>query len=329
MRNLLSSLYTFAKLGFGVYYTAKKDCKNLLKEHAKAFDSSALPQSRIAFYCVQSHLTTSWFQSLRGKKATATEKRNALLIGALTPILDDFTDDEELVSGRIIAKLQASPKSLPGLLYNELQENCPEHFHSIFRKALEAQDLSLQQLQKEKLSLDQLLIISKAKGGYFTLLFRACLEHSISIEEKEMILNLGLLLQQCNDIFDIYKDREKGQQTFIFSCNSLDEAKICYLNTFSTFKKALFSLEAKVSNKMRFFRQISPIHTRALVCYKQLEKVLTNENLGQSIRKASRKDLICDMEKPSNLLLSFSYAIAANKTFYQELKSHEKAHIPR
>ena len=60
-------------------------------------------------------------------------------------------------------------------------------------------------------------------------------------------------------------------------------------------------------NVVRFLDMIMPVVNRGFVCIDQFEKLEKNNNGVFEPKKFSRKQLICDMEKPVNLLRTFVY----------------------
>jgi len=55
--------------------------------------------------------------------------------------------------------------------------------------------------------------ITAEKGGYSVLLFRSVLSHPLSEEEKSALYHFGYLIQCCDDIFDLWHDRQAGIST--------------------------------------------------------------------------------------------------------------------
>jgi len=52
--------------------------------------------------------------------------------------------------------------------------------------------------------------ITAEKGGFSVLLFRSVLEHSLSEKEENAFYQFGYLIQCCDDIFDLWHDRQAG-----------------------------------------------------------------------------------------------------------------------
>ena len=52
--------------------------------------------------------------------------------------------------------------------------------------------------------------ITAEKGGYSVLLFRSVLSHPLTEEEKNALYQFGYLIQCCDDIFDLWHDRQAG-----------------------------------------------------------------------------------------------------------------------
>jgi len=305
-----------------VYRKSGKAAQQLfiaLKKDTPANSVNDLLRKRIRLYVAISFICAEWFSTLRGKKVSKKESEFITLIGAVTPIIDDLIDEQQLTSTEIIALLESPEKSndthfiLAKYIYSKLQEIQNPSFQEVMKKALKIQDDSLIQLGSRQLSNQEIKSITYDKGGLATLLYRVVLDHPLENGEEKAQMVLGYVMQQINDAFDIYKDTESKFQTAFTTSNNLHE-------NYDTFKKSIKSLvvsyaETNFNRKdiEKSLLKISVVLSQGEVCFRQLLN-LQGDNEQFLIGQFKRKDLICDMEKTSNIW----------KTFLQSLKFYDQ-----
>lgn len=323
MTSYFSTLITYLKLAFKVYWSGKRYTKNVLTE-LKTFEISKSLLSRIEFYIFQMVLVNSWTEALHRKKITNSVYRKAMFLATLTPILDDITDMEKSTSIEILKKLKSNSLStdnerykIAHKLYSLFIENNPNLDEELFIEALKAQDDSIKQLEKNQLSENELIIITKMKGGLWTLLYWTTSQSQISKKEKDAVMSLGYALQLTNDMFDVYKDQQNQQQTLFTNTTDIRLEKKRFENLVSNIEQQFSSLDYPTTNIRKCLLEISTILGRGMVCITQLEALQKTTNNSFLVNSYKRKDLICDMEKPSNIWKSVRFSI----DFYRKLRS--------
>ena len=124
-----------------------------------------------------------------------------------------------------------------------------------------------------------------------------------------MLSHLGGLMQLGNDIFDVWEDFHSDTKTAATTCVSIEQL----WKKFSADLCTLFELAEKTSysNEQinRFLNIISLALARVFVCLDQFEKLENTTNNKFQIEKYSRKQLICDMQKPKNQIKAVRYFI--------------------
>ena len=140
------------------------------------------------------------------------------------------------------------------------------------------------------------------------LFYRSAFTAPLSDHEKELLAQLGGLMQLSNDIFDVYKDREAKISTIVTRATQIADVEAYFSkNLESIFKKA-YLIRFPHQNMHRFLSLLSlGIFSRVFVCLdhlKKSERLTKNKFLLQTY---SRKALICDMEKWNNKLSSAMY----------------------
>ncbi len=149
--------------------------------------------------------------------------------------------------------------------------------------------------------------ITFRKGGYSLLFYRSVFEHAFTEGEEEALYHAGALMQLGNDIFDVYKDDRQQIKTLITACKQIDEVREIFNEhmgkTISLIRKAAFESKNIDAYLKKFVLGIS----RCFVCMDQLER-LQKKTGGLFIpSEYSREELICDMEKPRNIISSLKY----------------------
>ncbi len=330
MKYILYILKAYFFLAYKIYWLNKIYTNRLFKELNKipTIENSYLSKNlrkRIMFYTSQCYMSASWTCALRGEQLTQREKKNVIYLGAITPILDDLTDTLKLTSTEISYLLKNKKgEERPELkiaryLYEQLLSMHNKSFNDVFQEALIAQDASLQQLEERSLNENELKKIALDKGGMFTLLYRTVLETPLKKGEKDALITLGYVLQQINDMFDIYKDYINKQQTLFTNSKNIT---INYFDYKSNLSKLIFQFEKldfEKKNIEKCLVEISTITSRGMVCLNQLLTLQKNES-EFDIKKYTRKQLICDMEKVNNIKKSLFYSVS----FYHQIKAANK-----
>lgn len=318
-------LKTYFSLAYKVYVLNKKHVIHIFKQWQEDIkcDLSEEQQKRIAFYTAQSCLVASWVCALTGKKLSKEQQDRVLYVGAITPIVDDLTDTLKLTAAEILHQLKyPSNKSekeewtLARYLYNQLMDGHGEDFAQIFEEALVSQDASLLQLEKRKLSEAELTQIARNKGGAFVILYWAVIQPNFQPREKEVLMTLGYLLQQVNDMFDIHKDYQNGQQTLFTNSKDIQMNLLDYQRQLQQLIAQFYNLGYERDHITQCLMEIATVTSRGLVCLDQLMS-LPKEGTKFDLHSFSRKQLICDMEKPSNLIKSFQCSVR----FYEQMKA--------
>ena len=155
------------------------------------------------------------------------------------------------------------------------------------------------------ISTNELIDITFFKGGSSVAFYRTVFSPEAIGKEKELIYKLGSLMQLANDIFDVYKDREAGIRTLITETKHIDEIRVFLKKHLQEYYAAAFELGYAKKNTHAFLNILSiGIFSRCFVCLDRLEE---NEKLTGNVfdvKKYSRQQLICDMDKKMNMLRS-------------------------
>jgi len=245
---------------------------------------------------------------LRGVGLTYSERTTLTYLGGLTGLFDDFFDEKntpdnhikELINNPNIELCRNSHENLFVQFYLKALEQ--EHSKLLKRyvnSVYDAQILSKKQTNPN-LSSEEILHITQQKGGVSILFYRSVLNGNIVDHEKDLLVKIGLLGQMENDIFDIYKDHQKGIYTLSTKTKSIITLQFRYKSILNDVYELIKQTDFPERNKMRFSRLVAIIASRGLICLDQLIKLEDGELF--EISKYSRKQLICDMGKLKNTI---------------------------
>jgi hypothetical protein len=243
-------------------------------------------------------------------------------LGALTALFDDLFDDYNYTDEYIL-NLIASPADnelnkpeiqLLLMLYGIFDKNTVhgQSAHKLITAITKSQINSRKQ-KSENLSIDELKQITSEKGGFAMQLYRRAFQTQISPGEDELFFAIGALGQLENDIFDVYNDSHSGIKTLANSELSIGELETYYQylvnNVFEKLQKSGFTNY----QKKEFGQIINLISARAKVALNQYKSLLKKDENTSQLSKFTRKELICDMEKPLNLLKLLIYTVGWRK----------------
>lgn len=254
------------------------------------------------------------FCALRGKAMSDEERWASTCQGSMTGLFDDFFDkdylQDELIEKMISAndpdQNKRSNQKLFDVFYRQALKYVPGEklMKESLKEVYKAQVESKKQV-RGNLSTRELTDVTFYKGGTSLLFYRTAFSPAATGEESKLIYGLGGLMQLANDIFDVFKDREANIQTLVTATKQIAPIRELFSNGLSKYYKDAMSLGLPKKNIHRFMDILSiGIFSRCFVCLYQLEqneKLTGNEFL---VTKYSRQQLICDMDKRSNLLRS-------------------------
>lgn len=311
--NYINILSTHLQLLYALFFVRKRHAARLIKRlnmllavHDQQLTADQL--KRIDVYTTTGFYVNYCLATLRGQPMSATEVKNTLNLSILTPQLDDLYDTLKLSSTEILEQLHQGTDDnitgrmlLPKYLYGQIiAHNDNAGFQEIFSQALKAQDESLQQLEEEWLSEEQLIRITREKGGLWTLLFRLMLTHPLKKGEKEAILSLGHLLQLTNDMYDVYKDTGNGQQTLFTNATDMTHNEKAYHSLIDNMMQQFSLLDYDRENIIKCLNTVSMISALGKICLKQLKSCQTRTNGIFKADGYTRSQLVCDMAKWTN-----------------------------
>ncbi len=267
------------------------------------------------------------FCVLRNKKMTRKERYVITYLGGLSGLLDDFFDSKN-----------SSEEYIKSLIINPLENNGKNSFENLiiklYNKALSnstnsglIQNSAIEVFQAQKTSKTQtsttitkeeIEAITYHKGGVSFQFYRNALENQMTSEESLLVYKLGALLQLENDIFDVYKDLKDGIKTMLTTETKIENIRKKYSFLYNELKTVAYQTNYPSKNIQHFLQLVSLVICRGYVCLDMLEK---NEKRTEGVFRPefySRKELICDMEKPLNFIKSVNYFAKINNSYFDD-----------
>lgn len=256
------------------------------------------------------------FCLLIGKDLSEKERWAITAQGAITGLFDDLTDNTANLADDIQSlfslkeeKAQLTAReSLIIKFHDIIYQNAafPKNTEVLENHIFELQIASRAQL-KPDVSIQELKQIILAKGGTAVLYFRSALSTPYTEKERQLYYLLGQTSQIGSDIFDLYKDKQEGVHTLMTKTTDVTEMYYLFGTLLSKTLRLAHQTGYPQKNIKRFNRAVSFFMNRTFVCLKSyLELQKSNNNLLVP-ENHSRQELVCDMEKPKNLFLSFYY----------------------
>ena len=256
------------------------------------------------------------FCLLRGKKMSSCERLALTCLGGLTGLFDDFFDRKNMPVGYIKELLenphkqtgQNSNERLILTLYLKVLENLTdsERIKRYSLKVYNAQVLSKKQTGSD-INEKEIEAITLQKGGNSVLFYRCAFTEELDKLEEQLFFKLGSIWQIENDLLDVYKDNNGGIKTLVTTENKINNIRKKYIRLVDEFVALLLQTQYSTSNKRRFLDTVLLYISVGFVALDVLEKNERKTGNIFMLEKYERKDLICDIEKPINIIKIIHY----------------------
>ncbi len=294
------------RLGLEAFWHNRRMVK-FLKQEVKAVCGHTLFSEqvwkRIRLNVMAAQLVHAFVARLHGESLSYADRKKAAFLGAVTPLVDDLTDHQRMTTAQILNYL-----TRPGP--HEEEQRTLQHFYKqlfpgtaafrgAFLSALQAQEDSLKQLEPNRLTGEELKVLSKNKGARAFVWFRHSFQSPLVEGEAEVCSTLGFVLQLLNDLFDVYKDTHAWQQTLLTPITDLRTFQHLFQNQVEQLKTQCQKLPLPTSAKARGWALLTPILGVSVVCLHQLLR-LQGTSASFDARNFTRAQLVCDMAKWAN-----------------------------
>ena len=271
---------------------------------------------RMKQYMLGSLCIADLFCTLANRKISLKEKNAIVYMSVLLSIYDDLFDRDNISKERLFSLISQTGRVVPTTqkekIFLGLYKNSHTHivqkeqFYDLLKKLFESQKNS--KALSTKSDPDKIEQFSYEKGGYAALLLRFVLEHSLSRDEKKAIYELGGLIQLIDDIFDLYEDSRAEVCSLAYPTYSIDYLSNKLQKKLTQTLHLFYNLPYKRKNIKKFTYCYVMFCSRIFVCLEQLGKLIKDPLQPFNPHLFNRRQLICDMEKPINILKSIYYA---------------------
>ena len=254
----------------------------------------------------------SSYKILYGGKLQNAERRKACWFAILTAVGDDLTDIDLLPADELLTltlnPADFSPQTFLARVARTLQLRMIEKVSDLPTYLQDAQQVWQAQknseLQRKPLDWEDLRRITFDKGAASVVVYHHCLDRPLTEPMRNLLRQIGGLYQWGNDLFDVYKDLREGVYTMPILCTDFPAMKKAFLAELNSLNLLLHDLDFAPANIRHFKMRIHAINARSLVA---LDYFIALG--GMDLRKASRSQLIVDMEKPRNFLQWLKYSL--------------------
>tara|TARA_Y100000766_G_scaffold138795_1_gene119338 strand:+ start:2801 stop:3790 length:990 start_codon:yes stop_codon:yes gene_type:complete len=306
------------------YKRILKYTKQLFKELKPKFENwDALidneNQKRMRGYILIQTLWTAGFCLLRGERIKENELKAVINISALAPLYDDFFDKVAIPSQKIQALVNTpfdyKPDSDIEILFLEFSKRIHENVNDVPFYLENAEDVFKAQYESKKLVCKNLLgpdFVRKVafnKGGKTVICICNMLNKKLSLNEYELMYQLGGVAQYLDDIFDLREDHLEGRQTLANPIFNVGFLKQSFIDEINNFKKKLELTTYNKFQKKAFFIPLSYVFGATLLCTRRYELLQEKTNGEFKIDSYSREDLVIDMDKWSNRIKAFKLSL--------------------
>ncbi|MEP6514506.1 MAG: hypothetical protein ABJA79_11595, partial [Parafilimonas sp.] len=148
--------------------------------------------------------------------------------------------------------------------------------------------------------------ITFAKGGYSVIIYHETLKKA-SPEMWKVLFYIGSLMQFANDIFDMHKDVPDGITTLPNRCKDFKALRKKYVERVRECYKLIYALPFKEQNKKEFCIVMNFIISRGVVALDHFISIEKQKGGALIASELKRKEIICDMQKLSNILRWLKY----------------------
>ncbi len=291
-----------------------------LDELEKKYNGKFQPEQRgkiLNYYglFITSFLCSS-YKRLYGETLSDEERKRATLFGVLTPVGDDLFDIDKL-DNESIQQITFHPETFNATTFSshvakEIQTfllNTVPHKDEYIKASKDVLDIQVETIKQTKpdISEEEMQRITYTKGAVSVIIYHQCLDEAADAQMLEVLFLIGSLYQLGNDIFDLYKDVRDNIYTLVNTCVDYLQFRKDFIERVKLQNEKIYALPYSLKDKEDFCIVMNTINARSLVAIDQF--IATEKKYGSKIDwwKLDRKDMIVDMERPSNILKWLKY----------------------
>ncbi|MBO9633104.1 MAG: class 1 isoprenoid biosynthesis enzyme [Chitinophagaceae bacterium] len=305
------SLFSVIRHLYSLYAQMKKQEKDC-KERIPAVIAGIIPPEEFSFSPKEIQRITKYYQLalnlvcdniylLTGKKLSDTEHKSILQLSIFVPLIDDLFDEGLLPCEQIMTLISEPEKYTPvhntdriaHRLYCQLLDLVPhrERFIRNLTEGVYWENESLKQFDKH-IGEEELMRITYNKSYYSILLFCSVLNHYPCEATEAVLYPVSGLMQLTNDVFDVWKDTQKGLYTIPNLYADFGKLESLFLDEISAINTRISSMGYPEKNRKAYLIRTHTLHAMGWMSLQQLKAVASEKPL----RELSRKELVCDLD---------------------------------
>jgi len=264
----------------------------------------------------------SSYKRLYGQTLSYEERKRATLFGILTPVGDDLFDIDKLKI-EDIRKITFDPENYNATTFSskvakEIQTYLLQHVphkEEYLQASKNVLDIQVETIKQTNpgISKEEIERITYTKGAVSVIIYHQSLDETASPQMLDVLFYVGSLFQLGNDIFDLYKDVRDNIFTLINTCDDYIAFKEKFLQRVKEQNRKIMALPYAEKNKKEFCIVMNTINARSVVALDQFISLQKKMHSKINWWKLQRKDMIVDMEKPSNFLKWLYYIMKLPK----------------
>lgn len=305
------SLLSVVRHLFSLYADMKRQERNC-KEQIPALIATIVPADQFSFSAKDIQRITKYYQLafnlvcnnvylLKKNSISATEHKTILLLSIFVPLIDDLFDDQ-LLQYEQIRELISEPEKytasnnvdrIAHQLYLQILELVPDkdRFVRNLKLGVHWEKESLKQFDKH-ISEEELTSITYNKSYYSILLFCSVLQEYPCAATEAILYPVSGLMQLTNDVFDVWKDTQKGLYTIPNLYADFGKLEALFLQEISDINSRISELDYPEKNRKEFLIRTHTLHAMGWMSLQQLKTVAAEKPLNE----LSRKELVCDLD---------------------------------
>lgn len=291
----------------------------LLEEIEKKFNGkfNVTTKRKIAVsYGIYNPMICDAFTRLYGRRTNEAEKERYIHYFICSSLFDDFTDYELINEKQLEAiSFQTNdyvPKSFDEMVFLHSHRKLREYvkdkhrYDQVSHALFDAQMKSKQQ-HHATLNPDEIQQITFAKGGNSVLLCSFYLDEKTDENTYRCWYKIGTLIQLTNDLYDIYKDLQDHISTLPNKMVNAYSFEQFFISGITEMKSLIAQLPCSAEQRKEFSLSMAGIYAFGLIALDQLKKIQGSADQLPDLNTLSRKALVIDMEKLSNLAKWFKF----------------------
>lgn len=260
---------------------------------------------------------------LHGTTITGKHRKVITAQALITGLFDDLFDRLQLPPYRIRQLIETPDyiissdyveEHLCQYLYLEIDKHftgIPKFMENSVQGIMKAQNRSLQQ-QNQDITIEEVLRITREKGGQAVLFYRSCIDQDLTEDERDFLYDLGGLFQMTNDINDALSDKQAGEITFMTMGLTLPGIREIFDAQVNQAYESWKSLTINYPQDEAFFSRINILVSRSLLTLDRYAR-LSKSDEPFDIEFIPRNQVLSELAVPREVRKWLGYYTGLNQ----------------